>query len=113
MNLLHSYVDVLRAIAFKNVNLVKHRTLCQRRLKAMQYLENIDRLGDYATQICAQENNKDFLIGGKASLHTIINSPPALANQKLAATFYTALSYLLFPQKYFDSFFFVDYLFCN
>lgn len=56
--------------------------------------------GDYKPQVCAQANIEEFSVGGKAILHTIINSPrPALTNQKFAATFYTALSYLLFSSR--------------
>lgn len=57
--------------------------------------------GDYKPQVCAQANNiEEFSVGGKAILHTIINSPrPALTNQKFAATFYTALSYLLVSSR--------------
>lgn len=56
--------------------------------------------GDYKPQVCTQANIEEFSVGGKAILHTIINSPrPALTNQKFAATFYMALSYLLLSSR--------------
>lgn len=61
---------------------------------------NILKDVDYKPQVCAQANIEEFSVGEKAILHTIINSPrPALTNQKFAATFYTALSYLLFSSR--------------
>lgn len=61
---------------------------------------NILKDGDSKPQVCAQANIEEFLVGRKANLHTMINSPrPALTNQKFAATFYTALSYLLFSSR--------------